>query len=645
MTTLDCAGISLANANVQLSATMLGDQADPKSKTTFKSAIRGRRKKTVAFAAPTYVDYEDYDYSSDEEDMEELFAQQQALAAQQREQSAQQAAAAEEEMDDETAKVEPLKPRLQKEAKAAEPIKEEDPKEDEKRSSDETYDKPSVSRNGTVRNTDSFFKDDTVETKKITLTPNLLRDDNTPRASTDSKELRQRPSLDRLDKDSLLGKDRDDKKRKDKKDKGDKKPSAIRSFFSRKDKKKSPEDDDESIGGGKPSMDMGSEPLEREGGDGQADEPAAEKGGAMVQRNPSKLQKPQPRTEPSPTRKATAPAPKTPPTLEYSSYLASETRPNDVSNVPPTSMRIVQPEQQQDAVEGPGRPRDRSPEVARTNGVAQPRDERNGLGLGLGLSQGPAQISKPQIMAVPAAAKSRLDLDDFDSVEEELLAATYGQPQPQPQQARETSQERAKPERPQRPILPGSYPDSYLSSQTTSSTQSDRTTTAASVSASAAATQQQQQQSSRPQPERLSESPVQVSPVNGSNPPALMVDTSSQEDRDSSSPSPELIDADEAMMAAGSQRHRDGGARSGSASTAGGASAASREWNDVKLREFFDSGTDIRDMLVVVYDKTDVVPAGPDHPVVGTLFREQNAKLAEITTVSFVPRSNDGVCM
>lgn len=33
------------------------------------------------------------------------------------------------------------------------------------------------SRNGTVRNTDSFFKDDTVETKKISLTPNLLRDD------------------------------------------------------------------------------------------------------------------------------------------------------------------------------------------------------------------------------------------------------------------------------------------------------------------------------------------------------------------------------------------------------------------------------------------------------------------------------------
>jgi hypothetical protein len=35
----------------------------------------------------------------------------------------------------------------------------------------------SRSRNGTVRNTDSFFKDDSAEPKKISLTPNLLRDE------------------------------------------------------------------------------------------------------------------------------------------------------------------------------------------------------------------------------------------------------------------------------------------------------------------------------------------------------------------------------------------------------------------------------------------------------------------------------------
>lgn len=48
----------------------------------------------------------------------------------------------------------------------------------------------SRSRNGTVRNTDSFFKDDSVETKKISLTPNLLRDDSAANGlSTEAKEV------------------------------------------------------------------------------------------------------------------------------------------------------------------------------------------------------------------------------------------------------------------------------------------------------------------------------------------------------------------------------------------------------------------------------------------------------------------------
>ena len=57
-------------------------------------------------------------------------------------------------------------------------------------------------------------------------------------------------------------------------------------------------------------------------------------------------------------------------------------------------------------------------------------------------------------------------------------------------------------------------------------------------------------------------------------------------------------------------------------------------WNDVNLRAFFDSGSDVRDLLVVIYDKTNVIPASQNHPVAGTLFLEQAAKLTEITTVS-----------
>lgn len=111
-----------------------------------------------------------------------------------------------------------------------------------------------------------------------------------------------------------------------------------------------------------------------------------------------------------------------------------------------------------------------------------------------------------------------------------------------------------------------------------------------------------------------------------------MVDNSSQEeDRVSprSTPSPELIDHDDADT-------------SGLKSSATPSTARSESWDDVSLRAFFDSGSDIRDLLVVVYDKNNVEPVGSEHPVAGSLFREQNAKLAEITTVS-EPLS-DNIC-
>jgi hypothetical protein len=47
-----------------------------------------------------------------------------------------------------------------------------------------------------VRNTDSFFKDDTVETKKISLTPKLLSDEVTNGGlSSETKEVCIHPSI------------------------------------------------------------------------------------------------------------------------------------------------------------------------------------------------------------------------------------------------------------------------------------------------------------------------------------------------------------------------------------------------------------------------------------------------------------------
>lgn len=589
---------------------MLGDQSD-KAKNPIKTAMR-RRKKNVSFAAPTYVDYSDFDYDTEEEEEAEaeFYAQQQQQQQQAQQQSQQQAAATKQTTaedaaaSEEAAKVAPLRPRAQKSVQIVDPAnpdsKEESPTSGKNRTSEEIFETngvegPKRKADGTVR--DSFFKDDTVETKKITLTPNLLRDDGTVRASTDSdKGPNKRPSLDRIDKELR----EDPKKSKDKKEK--EKKGGFRGLFSRKDKKQKGGDDDSL---GKRSMDVVAEAPERDSED--FDE---EKAGASPQRNPSKLHKQQPRVEPSLANKSgTAPQGNG---MDLSTFL-NEGKLKNVANVPPASMRLVEPDTQD----------------AEDDNESKPTVSRSAASRSESVEDSPPQAT---------TAKSRMQIEDSDSEDDdynetlrqmsgsskktqekpkpESPVQTRTQPEkPQPERTQQEEPQQAEPqqEKPFRPTLPGAFPDSYLSTQ---SAQSNSTIT---PERAAESTQRQ---------DRLSESPIEVSPItpSGERPPALVGDTSSQEDHSSpvSSPSPELIDREEA---GGTHRNQDSITTSTSTTTVS-------NWNDTSLREFFDSGTDIRDLLVVVYDKTDVEPVGPEHPVAGTLFKEQNAKLAEITTVS-----------
>ncbi|KAK7751624.1 protein phosphatase regulator [Diatrype stigma] len=545
-------------------ATMLGDQAE-KTKNPLKSAMRRRKAKTVTFTAPTYVDYSDIEYSTDEEEGEnEDSVQRQTTQQAQKEQATAQQSAV--DIDDESAKVEPLKPRSQQKQVRLDTDEKTDVDEETSadRSSDEMFEgKPErTSRNGTVRNTDSFFRDESIETKKITLTPGLLRDDGEPRDSTESKEARQRASMDRLEKDLVPDKVKDDKKKKDKK------PGGIRSFFSRKDRKRSVDDDDESFG--KRSMDIAGD-LE----ESKAPEPESPEKTAASQRNAGKLQKQQLRTDSSPTRKS----------APITTQLA---QPNTVENVPPasSSLRMIESE--------PLESGDKSQKDKKSKSAA------------LKTAQPNVEVKPQKVTRV----KTRVELDEFDSSSQEEEAApepTRAPPEPQPQQPQQQQQEK-----PVRPTLPGSYPDSFLSNQTNATSKQQQQ-----AEPEAESTKQSVQQPRSDSPASVSP----VSPLTTSKPPALMADTSSQEDRSSpiSSPSPELADADERT-----HRNQDSMTTSTSATT-------TSTWNDTNLRAFFDSGSEIRDLLTVVYDKTDVPPVGPEHPVVG-LFREPNAKLAEITT-------------
>ncbi|KPA39839.1 tip elongation aberrant protein tea4 [Fusarium langsethiae] len=569
--------------NVDLSAAMLGDTAEKKAQ-TFKSPIRFGRK-TVTFTSPTYHDYTEIDdYSSDEEDIDNLFAGSTAAAKQDQQQKDQKKetrdptiSIVEDDSSEESARVEPLKPRSTKEAKTTtEPSKVDTvEEEDEGRDSEEMLfdskaEGPSRSRNGTVRNTDSFFRDETVETKKITLTPNLLRDDNPSRASQDStKDSKSRASLDKMDKELMSDKEKKKSQDKSRKEK-DKKPSAIRSFFSRKDRKKSVDDDDESFG--KRSMDIVSEPRDSE----SIEEVASPE--RQPQRSTSRLQKQVPRNEASPGKSEQSS------TMELAAYLA-ESRVNDVSNVPPASMRIVNPETKETHEVPSNTHVGGNGSRVRASSAAAQHDDTRALAKALGRSSSTGDEPRTTKTAKP---RPLMDMDELSSSDDESVS------QPTSRTTPEQSVEK-KTEGGLRPQLPGAFPDSFDAS----SRQVPTTTT-----------EPGEQQS------RLSESPVHVSHVDGTRPPALEIDTSSQEGRSSSEvPSPELGPGDATPKDSSPTR-----------------STKEPGWDDEKLRAFFDDGEHVRDLLMVVYDKTDVEPVGKDHPVVSGMFREQNAKLAEITT-------------
>lgn len=127
--------------------------------------------------------------------------------------------------------------------------------------------------------------------------------------------------------------------------------------------------------------------------------------------------------------------------------------------------------------------------------------------------------------------------------------------------------------------------------------------------------------------ERLSESPVHVEipdHLRTPQPPPLVVDTSSQEDQVGSpvSPasSPELVEAP-----------RYGNDHEATPVSTTQSSSNTPTWSDASLRAYLEDDGDIRDLLVVVHDKSDVKPADPDHPLVKNLFKEENQTLGEIS--------------
>ena len=129
--------------------------------------------------------------------------------------------------------------------------------------------------------------------------------------------------------------------------------------------------------------------------------------------------------------------------------------------------------------------------------------------------------------------------------------------------------------------------------------------------------------------DRLSESPVDVTPPDQlrmqNNPPGLVVDTSSQDDPPTISPS--SASSAELIEAPRNQKERE----ITPASTSQSSSANTVTWSDANLRAYLEDDSEIRDLLTLVKDKSDMKPPSRDHPLVKDLFKDENQKLAAMS--------------
>jgi len=586
--------------NIDLSATMLGDTAE-KPKNPLKKAMRRRNAKTVQFAQPQYFEPSDYDYSSDEDGDEELFGGSDPSQAQVQQQET--AAKPESEQDD-NLQVQPLKvngtkkdPKNKSDSELAE-IDEYSKGDTEKTSSEETFDKPldpKVSRNGTMRNTDSFFKDENTETRKITLTPNLLRDDSST-STTGSRE--RGPSLESLEKNGFADKVKEDKKKKEKK------PGMLSGLFKRKDRKSKVVGMDSVDSDVEPSSKQ-SEEYGRESPQSKpSDELSVERTSTeqnlapMKQPSKGKLQKLQRGREDSPSKvvkgilKMDSPEPST------SQPEAAKEPANDKPAIQPTStMRLVPAgeEEPRPSEEGANSAASKVNPIAiiKNHGAQQDGDGK------------PEKVKK---------AKQRMQLDDFDSDDEGKMDP-FADPDVHnhsTQQAESEPTGRLSESPVHVSVADAQPPNDEATHEKDQESDSHPPGLTGDTSS-----QETSSPISTPTPD---DSPSTTQPSQSLPTSASLTSTSPTEPNSASSILPPL------RPAPVPEKDMEASPLGSSESTSLPA------WSDSSLRTYLDDGSDIRDMLLVINDTTGVVPVGPEHPIMSQLFVEETKTISGLST-------------
>ncbi|EXJ75114.1 uncharacterized protein A1O5_01810 [Cladophialophora psammophila CBS 110553] len=527
--------------NVDLSARMLGDNPE-KSKNPLKKAMRRRNAKTVQFAPPTYYEPSDYEYSDEEEEGEEGQHDQIGMD------NSDDGDNAEDQQEASATSAEPQEPQESvaangiqrvtsndslKNESASSPVKgQQSQSSSEQRQTDEPVQR---SRKGVVRNTDSFFKDDTVETKKISLTPRLLRGDSDSGGSIE-QEVRQRLSLETLDK--IVG--ADDKS----KDKKKEKKGMLSGFFKRK-KGSSQEESEKTI-----------EDPRQSPGSKDSVESLTMKPETGPERRPSKLQKAPPGTSPK-----ASPTEARPPQQSLGQAPPAPSGPAPE----PSTVRRVESDSQQPEASAQSQPAqvNRFPSLTEKRTILSPAT--TAMKSTPSTSPDGGSPSKP-IYAKRAKERFAIDESDSETDDKTAKADEQGRRSVSPATELQRSQPRS---------------DSAMQALSTAAVASGRFGDG----------------KFQPQPPAVSSSsplPQEANPLESDG-------TAS-----TSKPSPSTT------------THTPSTSRS------------TPTWSDASLRSYMENSQDIKDLLIIVHDKSNVTPAGPDHPFMHNLFLDERTKLAEM---------------
>jgi len=533
---------------------MLGDNPE-KSRNPLKKAMRRRNAKTVNFAPPTYYEPEDREWSDDEDEGVEG----------EDEPATQVDGNAEEDRQSEPAQSHQVqqvnRPTDQQRAQPATATihrvgDEEDTDEDGEEPSSpikvattppaalqtDLQDNSQRSRRGVVRNTDSFFKDDTLETKKISLTPRLLRGDSTGSAE---QEVKQSTGLDTSDRGMVDDKSKDGKKKEEGKKKG-----MLSGLFKRKDKsgKANKGDTDEMD---RASEESGRSPQSKDSM--EVDVTPEKKSGKSQKLSPSAVSpKLSPTEVRAPQRDVGATTTLTDPT------------PATTQKQIDTSQAIEQSRHLAAAQQTPAR----FPSLNETRSVFAPI-------TGALRSKNSSQDQEdPTIKPIYAKrAKERFAIDDGDSDDDNNIPTAHS---------------------------------SMLQHTISPVTATDQTAVEPTLDQRAAPSDVREE-------ERRSPVPAQTALPFNLRPETV-----------------ELVAADDISTSPSDQTTSTPKHSPSAAMHTPSTWRSTPTWSDASLRSYMDNDQDIRDLLVIVHDKTNVQPVGPDHPLINGLFSNEKTKLADM---------------